>query len=433
MLLVLAPLIRGGNRHVALIALEWLGLLVLWLLIAQPLFARRVPAQVLQVASPAPLSRAEWLLLLSPVGAAALFLTPVPRELWHALPGRDVYSFVAGQSWLPVTLTPDATAASLLAAIPLAAAFLWARWATPSQFMLLPKILVLSACMQAVWGLLQVGPLKVLYFGVEFAGNAVGSFANANHFANYLAMCLPLAVFLLWQSVPGLQRHTRKPHPAATALWSVALFTLLAGVLASGSRTGTATALLVLLLTVGYLLTQGTQRFRLWHLLAAGGLLFAVLATVGISTFLSRLGSGTLGADALLRWREVVSSWHGAMAFWPLGAGPGSFSSVYPQFQPPALGGFLDYAHNDYVQGLFEMGALSAVLGLLLVWLGGRQARLLWHQSGASLKASFHLNLQICCGLSVVAIFLHSLLDFNLHIPANAILCASLFGAFLRR
>lgn len=433
LLLLLAPLIRGGNRHVALMALEWISLLLLWLLIAHPLLARRAPSQALEIPAPGRLSRAEWLLLLSPVIAAVFFLIPVPSAIWHALPGREAYSFAAGQSWLAVTLTPDATVTSLLAGIPIAAAFLWARRATPSQFMLLPKILVLSACIQAVWGLLQVGPLKKLYFQAEFAGNAIGSFANANHFANYLAMCLPLAAFLLWQTISGFQRHSRKPQPAATALWSVALFALLSGVIASASRTGTSTALLVLLLTVGYLLTQATHRFRLRHLLLAGGLLLAVLATVGVSTFLARLGSGTLGADALLRWREVESSWQGAMAFWPVGAGPGSFASVYPQFQPPGLGGFLDHAHNDYVQGLFEAGALAAVVGALLLWLAIRQAQALWHQSGASTRVNPHLSLQICCGFSLIAIVLHSFLDFNLHIPANAMLSAALLGAFLRR
>lgn len=115
--------------------------------------------------------------------------------LWGALPGRSVYLPAPGGGWLPLTLTPDATAASLLASIPLVAAFVFARTATFAHFKFVVKALVLGACVQAVLGLLQAGPFKALYFDAEFAVSPIGSFANANHFANYLAMSLPLAVF----------------------------------------------------------------------------------------------------------------------------------------------------------------------------------------------------------------------------------------------
>ena len=31
LLFAMAPIIRGGNRHIAMIGLEWLGVLILWL------------------------------------------------------------------------------------------------------------------------------------------------------------------------------------------------------------------------------------------------------------------------------------------------------------------------------------------------------------------------------------------------------------------
>ena len=80
LLLALAPLIRGGNRYVALIGLEWLGLLALWLL-AVSCFLRRNLA--VQDRDTAPLSRGEWILILSPLWAALLFLTPLPTALWE--------------------------------------------------------------------------------------------------------------------------------------------------------------------------------------------------------------------------------------------------------------------------------------------------------------------------------------------------------------
>jgi len=436
LLLVLAPLVRGGNRHVALIGLEWLGLLVLWFCIAQPLLAGR-SASVLPVATaPAPLSGAEWLLALAPFWLALVYLTPFPVALWGGLPGRQVYLSALGEGWRPLSLVPDATVASLLAGIPLVAALVFARTASLAHFHLLPKVVVFSALAQAVWGLLQAGPFKALYFGAAFSGSPIGSFANSNHFANYLAMSLPLAVFLLWQSLPGAYGGRRTHQPAATLLWSVVLFVLLAGVLASGSRTGTATALLVTLLAASVLLLPTSERFKRGHLLGAGVLLLAVIVTVGLNAFVSRLGADALGAHAAFRWQHISSTWRAAVALWPAGSGPGSFAAVYPQFQPPGLRGFLEHAHNDYVQLFMELGAASFALGALLAGLVIRQSLWLWHTSRSGTRSATRsrtFQLQVCCALGVLAIGLHSLLDFNFRIPANAILAACLLGGFLRR
>ena len=438
LLLALSPLIRGGNRHVALIALEWLALLVLGCLLTQHLLGTHqspIAASTQDDFCPR-LSILDWFLLLSPAVTALLFLTPVPVALWRELPGRDVYLPAISSSWLPITLTPDATAASLLASLPIAATFLWSRHASSAQFKLIPIVLVMLAVVQAIWGLLQVGPFKGLYFDAEFAGNAIGSFANANHFANYLGMCLPLAVFLLWQSLPALQSRKTVQHPGAIALWSVTLFVILAGLLASASRTGSASALVVMATTLAILfwLSPTGDRTRGGPLLAAGGLLLAVLVAVGSSTFLSRLSTGSLGPDVALRWQEISSSWQGVKAFWPVGAGPGSFALVYPQFQAPGMVGFLEHTHNDYVQLWFEMGALSVALMGVLIWVLLRQARKLWRDAGQQPNSDdlTNIKLQLCCGAGALAIAMHSLLDFNLHIPTNAMLAACLLGGFMR-
>ncbi|MGH9448251.1 MAG: O-antigen ligase family protein, partial [Terriglobia bacterium] len=81
-------------------------------------------------------------------------------------------------------------------------------------------------------------------------------------------------------------------------------------------------------------------------------------------------------------------------------------------------------AHNDYLEALAETGIVGGlfVLIALVVFLHqafrNLRARLLsgrgWIQWGAALG---------CCGLLV-----HSLCDFNLHIPANAAWFAFLLG-----
>ena len=285
---------------------------------------------------------------------------------------------------------------------------------------------------RSVWGLLQAGTFKELYFDAEFAGGLIGSFANSNHFSNYIAMTLPLAVFLLWRSISSLRTDQHQRAPVAAVLWSLVLLVLLAAALASGSRTGAVTALLVTLLAVLLLLGGMTGSWRRWSALGAGALLLAVLVIVGVNSLMMRFDGGRLADDASFRWQLLASTWQAALAFWPIGSGPGSFAGVYPQFQPPGLRAFIEHAHSDYVQLLMELGVLFVVLAGLAAWLIVRQAMALWRQLGATVGRFSLAQLQLCCGLGLLAVLLHSWVDFNLRIPANAVLAGCLLGAFLR-
>lgn len=426
-LLALAPLVRGGNRYLALIGLEWLGLLVVWLVVTPWLLRRPASARA---QGAAPLSWGEWGLILSPLWASLLFLTPVSHALWVLMPGRSLYLDTAEMGWRALSLTPDATLTSVLAGIPVVAVGVLARTVPASLLRALPPALVLMALLQAVWGLLQMGQFQALYFGAEFAGRPIGSFASANHFANYIAMTLPLAVLMLRRAMVGL--HTGQGQRAEAVLWSLALLMLLGAVLASSSRTGGVTALLVTLLAVLLLLDGLSRNARRWYGLGAGLLLLAVLVTGGVSSLTARLDMGRLNQDASIRRQLAGSSLQAARAFWPLGAGPGSFAAVYPQFQPPGLDVSVEHAHNDYVELLVEGGALFAALAGLTAWLILRQALALWRQIRRAGQVPDSVQFQLCCGLGLLAVLLHSWVEFNLRIPANAMLSASLLGVFLR-
>ena len=101
-----------------------------------------------------------------------------------------------------------------------------------------------------------------------------------------------------------------------------------------------------------------------------------------------------------------------------LGWGLGTFPVVYPQFRSFYTNFFVNEAHNDYVQLLAEMGILgfgTMVWFLTVMYRHARRKITKWptEVSGATTLA---------CTLGVVGILLHSLVDFNLQIPANAAL-----------
>ena len=99
-----------------------------------------------------------------------------------------------------------------------------------------------------------------------------------------------------------------------------------------------------------------------------------------------------------------------------VGAGMGSFVTVYPAYQTEAQDLITEHAHNDYVEALTETGLLGGVLILAALVLF---IPMMFRNLGVQLKREqgwIQLGAAIaCCGLLI-----HSFVDFNLHIPANA-------------
>ena len=101
-----------------------------------------------------------------------------------------------------------------------------------------------------------------------------------------------------------------------------------------------------------------------------------------------------------------------------LGTGLGTLQMVFPPYESNYDAKVVNHSHNDYVEALAETGVAG---GLCCLWflavLFVESVRGLKEQ-GDSFGAALNLSgLVGCCGLLV-----HSLLDFNLHIPANALL-----------
>ncbi|MDO9604893.1 O-antigen ligase [Hydrogenophaga sp.] len=430
LLIVCAPLIRGGNRHVALMVLEWLGLAVL---LGVGLRSLVRPAGAWGHGTE---RRGLLVLAAAPLWVALVQLLPLPMELWAALPGRafylDVLAAVQAPDalWRPASLTPDATWAAVLAGIPLVACFALALTRTPAQLKTLTRVWIGGAVAQALLGLAQLGPFPALYFDSLFTG-VIGTFANRNHFTSFLVMTLPLVVLELRDALRHRQGQDHRLGHAGW-LWGVVLFVLVVAVLAAGSRAGIATGVLVTLATV--LLLPGPRGGQLglpWRLGGLAALVLLALGAVGLD-WLGRFAGSTVVADSAFRQLLAARTWTAALEFWPLGSGLGSYAGVFPRFQPAEVSGFAPHAHSDYVQLLMECGLMFVVMTALALWLLGRRVRWL----AASARTPHGLNRpqrqMMVCGLGLLALVLHAWVDFNLRIPATAMLGAFLLGALLR-
>ncbi len=244
-----------------------------------------------------------------------------------------------------------------------------------------------------------------------------GPYRNYNHLAGALEMIIPLALALfLTRPRRGLARY---------GLVLVVLLLVSAHLLALSRGGWFALAAALTLMTLLLLFRRDFAAKRLLLLVFAASAALLVVVLAGTDLFeraLSLAEEETLagGGGRLMAWRGTLEM----IAAHPwLGTGPGSYATTFPAFQPPGTTGRFFYAHNDYLQAVADLGLLFlAVLGWLLIALALTAATRLASRSRQT--RAFSLGALI----GMVAILIHSVVDFNLHLPANAALFAVLAG-----
>jgi hypothetical protein len=429
--LVLAPLFRSGQPPLALLVLQLLSVALIVTVLWRP------PAGFL--------SRREvfglLLLLLLPL----LYLVPIPAMVAGWLPGRDVY--LAGFALLDAevdvlrpSIYPFGTESAFLTLLLPVAVFLGARSLDSHRVMKLVTWVFAIAILQVLLGLMQFGSGKDsgLYLGMEFTnfGSAVGTYTNRNHLVGLIEMLLPVALALFLYSLGrrgrdragGWRRRVSffgslRGH-VAIGYGALALL-LLIGVIFTRSRAGTALTMLgVLLVTIAF-----SRRIGGDNVYGPAGTIVAVAVglgiVIGLAPILDRFAQMDPMEDS--RWVLFSATIDGIGAFFPLGSGPGTYAAVFPAFQSLELGRwFVNYAHNDYLQWLFEGGLLVGLVILVLLGLYFFQWGKVWTGDAWS-RFRF---VQVGAGIGILLLLLHELVDYNLHMPANMVFFAFLAGIF---
>ena len=100
------------------------------------------------------------------------------------------------------------------------------------------------------------------------------------------------------------------------------------------------------------------------------------------------------------------------------GAGLGALVAIYPRYEILYDGRLVDHVHNDYIEMLAETGVLGGLCGLAFFWILFREAKTCYGAEQGHFSRALHAGAVTgLCGM-----LLHSFVDFNLHIPANALL-----------
>ncbi len=254
-----------------------------------------------------------------------------------------------------------------------------------------------------------------------------GTFINPNHFAGFLGMIAPLA---LAYALMG------RFKPVTKVLLGYALLLLLAGVGVTFSRGGIIATAAAITLFLIFLVFQRDYWIRAILLLAGIGLaafLFVNNATLVQKRFAGGMsaGFGNAAQDGRLAYWNIATQLYHENVAW--GIGPAHFNYEFWRHAPTNMLAVPEYVHNDYLQTLCEWGAVGMgiiaaacvllLLGILKTWphvrrdpneLGGKH----------STKAAFLLG----AAFALAALLFHSFVDFNMHIPINAIIAIVLMA-----
>jgi O-antigen ligase len=247
----------------------------------------------------------------------------------------------------------------------------------------------------------------------ESGGWIYGPYVNHNHYAGLMEMLMPIPLVI---SLAGDVRRSRR------ALAALAAAVMASTIFLSGSRGGMAAFAAQMALLAGFVL----KRRKNWKAAFAFGafliIALGLLAWLGGGELVERLASINTGTRAELSGGTRLTIDRDALKMFAkkpvLGWGLGVFPDVYPQFSSLGTNLQVGMAHDDYLQLLVEMGALgfATVLWFLLT-LFRSALRNLGNQS-----ADTNTAVTLAAMLGVSGILVHSFVDFNLQIPANAAL-----------
>ena len=297
-------------------------------------------------------------------------------------------------------------------------------------------VLLAMGFFEAFYGLFELyrdNP-RILFYKKEINLHAVtGTFVNQNHLTGYLEMIIPLVIGLIIAKMDIILRTRarlkdkmavigEKGFALNFVLGGFVIF-MTVGLVLTRSRSAVFSIVVMFLvfsyLSVFYFRGGGTSQSGLRKFIQIFFVFIIIFAAyAGIDATLERFSKeGLPGGQRPQYWAHTFEM---AKDYPVFGTGLGTFALVYPAYEDIGLYGFLRHAHNDYLEYFSELGVIGfaflaggVFLMVLLSFARWRKKRDPWVK-GVSMG----------CFVSLAVIAVHSITDFNLHIPANMVLFA---------
>lgn len=360
-------------------------------------------------------------------------LVPLPPALWTLLPGHDALAAsldAAGQPlpWMPISVSPNDTWLSLTALLPPLAIFFGTILLSYRERRMLSLVVIAFGVASAFLGLVQIAQgsgSALRFFAITNFSEAVGFFANRNHFAALLYVVLLFtAVWLIDVGFATAVWRDRKALETGAIMTMTAGFLAIVVLLAAEAMSHSRAGLILTIVSLGgaYALTL-TDRRRAFSatpsnlLLLAAGTAAILVVQFALYGILNRFAADPLD-DARIQFLQNTLA--AAKAYLPFGSGMGTFVPVYAMFERPEnlfAHRYVNHAHDDIAELLLEAGVMAAALmAAFAVWFVARAMKI-WRRLVPGV-AEFDRSLARAATLAIALLIAHSFLDYPLRTAA---------------
>jgi len=361
---------------------------------------------------------------------------PLPAALVYVL-SPQAWNLHAGVAYLdpgrPLTLSVDPHASfvfwlkSCAYAVAFALTLLLAHGRTRLAW--LCGAIVASGLIQAFYGSLMhlaKVDMEILGMPIQHAAQASGGYVNRNHLAGLLEMSLAMGIGLMIAQLEDRPRRSWREflHDTAVLLLSgkamlrLVLVIMVVALVMTRSRMGNTAFLSSLLVAgaIGLALSRQAPRGTVLLIASLIAIDIAIIGTwFGVEKTVQRIADTTVQnveerVDPAVYAVKIIEDY-------PLvGTGAGTFYTAFTRYRGHDIDAFYDHAHNDYVQFLAETGVIGA--GLMGAFVIAALACAVLAQ--ARRRDPLARGVAFGVTMGVIAIGIHSTVDFNLQIPANA-------------
>ncbi|MBF0587565.1 MAG: O-antigen ligase family protein [Magnetococcales bacterium] len=360
-------------------------------------------------------------------------MIPMPEALLERTSGSTVamlrYAGLQGDHSLSLDLHATQSA-WLLSMASLAAVWLTLALATTRhRLRLLAYTIVFAGAFQALYGLFEVltGHEHVWWIPKHTnKGYVTGTFINRNHLAGFMGLTIPIAFGLMiaWMRShknrytvgEGIQNFMNNLS-SKMGLMGMLVVVMFLGLFLSQSRAGSMALFASLFLITISTLFRRRRSYRERRLIVP---LILVSIIAGGYFGLGHLTGRFINQEFIEMGRQdVFEATMRKIADYPFfGTGGGTFQFTFPLYRSDRLHAFYDHVHNDHLEVMSDFGLFGyALLVAAIVAFWSIMFRNYMRRRDPLARGMLFASLT--ASLSFV---LHSLVDFNFHIPSNRIL-----------
>ena len=257
---------------------------------------------------------------------------------------------------------------------------------------------------------------KIFWLREQHEGVIYGPYVNHSHFAGLMEMMVPFALVMAAGRMLHGGKRTLLAFAAAFMVGTVLMSRSLGGLVAIACQ-----VIAFILITRKERSSSRVDKRRTLAIAALAVLTLGFLMWLDQGRSLDRimgLHDPKYSASTTSRIAIAKDSLHMFTGRPILGWGLGTFSLVYPKYQSFYSIFLVNHAHDDYLEALTEtglMGFTALVWFIVLLYRTSLRKVTDWSKEP---RAGTRLAALVAC----TGILVHSLSDFNLHIPGNAAL-----------